>query len=108
MDLKLPLPLLGGLSPALFMRRHWQKKPLLVRQAWPGVQPPLARAGLFDLAASEDVEARLVLRDGLPVAVAVGNGEIRMLSELGEREAFDARAALGVPNGAAVATDTLQ
>jgi 50S ribosomal protein L16 3-hydroxylase len=30
--------LLGGLSPAQFMRRHWQKKPLLVRQAWPGVQ----------------------------------------------------------------------
>ena len=64
MDTHLPLALLGGLSPDQFMRRHWQKKPLLVRQAWPGVQPPLARAGLFDLAASEDVEARLVVRDG--------------------------------------------
>ena len=42
----LALPLLGGLSPAQFMRRHWQKKPLLVRQAWPGVVPPLGRSGL--------------------------------------------------------------
>ncbi len=56
----MPLPLLGGLAPAVFMRRHWQKKPLLVRQAWPGVQPPLARAALFDLAGRDDVESRLV------------------------------------------------
>ncbi len=42
------------------MRRHWQKKPLLVRQAWPGVQPPLDRRALFDLAGAEDVESRLV------------------------------------------------
>ena len=27
-----PLALLGGLSPAHFMRKHWQKQPLLVRQ----------------------------------------------------------------------------
>ena len=62
MDLNAPTPLLGGLTPARFMRRHWQKKPLLVRQAWPGVAPPLPlpRAALFELAAREDVESRLV------------------------------------------------
>ena len=64
MDIHQSLPLLGGLSPAAFMRRHWQKKPLLVRQAWPGVQPPVGRAALFDLAASEAVEARLLTRFG--------------------------------------------
>ncbi|EGJ12298.1 cupin domain-containing protein [Rubrivivax benzoatilyticus] len=64
MDLNAPIALLGGLSPQAFMRRHWQKKPLLVRQALPGVTPPLARAALFDLAGSEDVESRLVQRDG--------------------------------------------
>ena len=42
------------------MRRHWQKKPLLVRQAWPGVQPPMARGALFDLAAHDGVESRLL------------------------------------------------
>ncbi len=61
MDLKLALPLLGGLSPSSFMRRHWQKKPLLVRQALPGVVAPLARAPLFALAASDAVESRLVV-----------------------------------------------
>jgi 50S ribosomal protein L16 3-hydroxylase len=59
-----PLPLLGGLSPATFMRRHWQRKPLLVRQAWPGVAPPLARPALFALAQQDGVESRLVQRLG--------------------------------------------
>jgi 50S ribosomal protein L16 3-hydroxylase len=59
MDLDQPLPLLGGLSPARFMQRHWQKKPLLVRQAIAGFKPPLARAELFALAAEEGVESRL-------------------------------------------------
>lgn len=55
-----PLALLGGLSPAQFMRRHWQKKPLLIRQALPGFQPPVGRAELFDLAGREGVESRLI------------------------------------------------
>jgi 50S ribosomal protein L16 3-hydroxylase len=59
-----PLALLGGLSPQTFMRRHWQKKPLLVRGAWPGVAPPVARPALFELAQREDVESRLVQRSG--------------------------------------------
>ncbi len=54
------LPLLGGLSPERFMRRHWQKKPLLIRQAMPGFRPPLDRGGLFNLAGQEGVESRLV------------------------------------------------
>ncbi|MBL0920175.1 MAG: cupin domain-containing protein [Hydrogenophaga sp.] len=58
------LPLLGGLTPAQFMRRHWQKKPLLIRQAIPGMQPPLDRAALFELAGREGVESRLIARRG--------------------------------------------
>jgi 50S ribosomal protein L16 3-hydroxylase len=60
MDLDTPLPLLGGLSPHTFMRRHWQKKPLLVRAAVPGMQPLLPRAQLFALAGQEAVQSRLV------------------------------------------------
>lgn len=60
MDVKEPLPLLGGLSPETFMRRYWHKKPLMVRQAIPGFKAPLPRSALFDLAAQEDVESRLV------------------------------------------------
>ncbi|AOI66006.1 cupin [Burkholderia territorii] len=56
----LPTPLLGGLSPAQFMRRYWQKKPLLIRQAIPGVKPPVTRDALFELAADYDAESRLI------------------------------------------------
>ncbi|AOG23445.1 cupin domain-containing protein [Acidovorax sp. RAC01] len=60
MDIQQPLALLGGLTPAQFMRRHWQKKPLLVRQAIPQFKPPVGRQDLFALAAQDGVESRLV------------------------------------------------
>jgi 50S ribosomal protein L16 3-hydroxylase len=60
MDITLPLALLGGLSPQTFMKQYWQKKPLLIRQAIPGLRPPVDRNRLFELAALEDVESRLV------------------------------------------------
>ena len=55
-----PLALLGGLTPAMFMRNHWQKKPLLIRQAIKGFVPPVGRSDLVSLAASGEVESRLV------------------------------------------------
>ncbi|MBI5275727.1 MAG: cupin domain-containing protein [Burkholderiales bacterium] len=64
MDTSIPLPLLGGLAPDQFMRRHWQKKPLLVRAAVPGLRPLLGRTELFGLAARDDVESRLVQARG--------------------------------------------
>jgi 50S ribosomal protein L16 3-hydroxylase len=60
MDIDRPLALLGGLSPSRFMRRHWQKKPLLVRGAIPGFGAVVPRARLFALAGQEGVESRLV------------------------------------------------
>ena len=60
MDIQQPLSLLGGLTPAQFMRRYWQKKPLLVRQAIAQFQAPVLRSDLFALAAQEGVESRLV------------------------------------------------
>ena len=62
MDITLPTPLLAGLSPQTFMRRHWQKKPLLIRQAVPNVQPPVTRSELFALAARDDVDSRLIVQ----------------------------------------------
>ena len=59
----LPLRLLGGLSPAQFMRRHWQKKPLLVRQAVTELSDlPVERTQLFELAQRLEVESRLITR----------------------------------------------
>jgi len=62
MEVNQPLKMLGDLSPVVFMKRHWQKKPLLIRQAFPGFQPLLDRATLFELAAREGVESRLVIQ----------------------------------------------
>ena len=61
MTISSPTPLLGGLSPQLFMRRHWQKRPLLIRQAVPGAAPLASRAELFAMAARDDVESRLIV-----------------------------------------------
>ncbi|TAH12451.1 MAG: cupin domain-containing protein [Curvibacter sp.] len=62
MNIQEPLQLLGGLSPKTFMQRHWQKKPLVIRQAIPGFVSLLDRAELLDLAAQEEVESRLVVQ----------------------------------------------
>lgn len=59
-----PFDALGELSVHQFMRRHWQRAPLLVRGAFPGFAPPIDPAALFELAARDDVESRLVVASG--------------------------------------------
>jgi 50S ribosomal protein L16 3-hydroxylase len=56
--------LLGGLLPREFLARHWQKRPLLVRGAWPGLRDPVSVSDLYRLAARDDCESRVVLRRG--------------------------------------------
>jgi len=56
--------LLGGLSPQVFLRRHWQKRPLLVRRALPGMRGVIGKRALFALAARAEIESRLVERRG--------------------------------------------
>lgn len=60
MSLPRPLTHLGRLPVAQFMRRTWQRRPLLVRGALPGLQAPVDRATLVALARREEVESRLV------------------------------------------------
>ena len=62
MDLTLATPLFGGLSADGFMRRYWQKKPLLARGALPVDEAFVTRAQLFALASTESVESRLIER----------------------------------------------
>jgi 50S ribosomal protein L16 3-hydroxylase len=59
----LPLQLLGNITPAEFMSKYWQKKPLLIRGAIPAFKPLLSRDELFALAEQEDVESRLVVEN---------------------------------------------
>lgn len=53
----------GDLSPELFLREYWQKKPLLLRNAFPGFVPALDADELAGLACEEDVESRLIIND---------------------------------------------
>jgi 50S ribosomal protein L16 3-hydroxylase len=55
---------LGSMSTETFLRTYWQKKPLLIRQAIPSMQPVLSREALFELAAQDDVESRLISQTG--------------------------------------------
>ncbi len=65
-----PWPLLGGNSPAQFMKTYWHKKPLLVRGAIPAFElakqagDPLGSAisaeELFKIAGTDTVESRLI------------------------------------------------
>jgi 50S ribosomal protein L16 3-hydroxylase len=59
-----PLRVLGKLPVEDFMRRYWQRRPLLVRQAIPGLRSPVTRDRLFELAQREDVESRLITAIG--------------------------------------------
>lgn len=52
-----------GMSPARFLRDYWQKRPLLIRNAFADFQPPLQPDDLAGLACEEGVLARLIMHD---------------------------------------------
>jgi 50S ribosomal protein L16 3-hydroxylase len=54
------MPLLGEMTFAGFLRDHWQKKPLLVRGAFPGFRDPITPDELAGLSCEDGVESRLV------------------------------------------------
>ena len=76
--------LLGGLTARAFLARYWQKRPLLVRCAWPDFRDPVSVSDLFGLAARDDCESRLVERAGARWRLRYGplpRGERRRLSD---------------------------
>ncbi len=58
--MKNKLTLLGGLTVNEFLRDYWQKKPLLIRRAFPRFNGLLDPRQLLALACTEDAQARLV------------------------------------------------
>ena len=56
-----PLAHLGGLSGRQFLRGYWQKKPLLVRNAFPEFAGPLSKREVLALSRREDAESRLII-----------------------------------------------
>ena len=54
------LQLLGNITPAQFLRDYWHKKPLLIRQAIPGMKPVLKFDALAEMAKLNYIESRLI------------------------------------------------
>lgn len=77
--------LLAGLSARSFLRRHWQKRPLLARRALPRYEGLTTREALFALAARDDVQSRLVTRSGRRWEVTHGPFSRRSLARLPPR-----------------------
>lgn len=59
-----PLPYLGNLTPAEFLRDYWQKKPLLVRNAFPDIANLIEPDELAGLSMEEGVETRIIIEKG--------------------------------------------
>lgn len=61
-------------DPAAFLRDHWQRQPLLVRNPWQGWANPLDPDDLAGLACDSDVESRLI--EGTAPALRLEHGPL--------------------------------
>lgn len=78
--------ILGEIGVATFLRDYWQKKPLLIRNAFANFTSPLSGDELAGLACEENVESRLVeRRDGL-FTLESGPFKAKRFAKLGERD----------------------
>ena len=68
----MPYPFPGNLSVENFLRECWQKKPLLIRNAFPDIRSPLTPNELAGLACEEDVNARIVFEQDADTLLTAG------------------------------------
>ncbi len=61
--MSVPVQLPGGMSVDTFLREYWQKKPLVIRQAFPGFSSPVSADELAGLACEDAVESRIVVEE---------------------------------------------
>lgn len=82
--MKLP----GGAAAQDFLRENWQKKPRVIRQAFPGFQCPVSADELAGLACEEAVESRIVIENdnGKPWQLHNGPFPPERFSELPEAD----------------------
>src|SRR5260221_1063859 len=76
----------SGIDPAHFMRRTWQREPLLVRGAFPGFVDPLSQHEVLALASSPDASSRLVRRRGASWSVEHGPIASSRIKQLPRRD----------------------
>ncbi len=76
------LPHLGGLTAGEFLNEYWQKKPLLIRQAFPALKEPFSAEEVLALSGREDAESRLIVQNGTRWALEHGPFTPRALRKL--------------------------
>lgn len=69
-----------------FMREHWQRRPLLVRGAFPAFQDPLSPREILTLSGDADATSRLVRRRGAAWSVEHGPFSIQRFKRLPSRD----------------------
>ena len=79
------IPLLGELTPKQFMAAHWQKRWRLMRGALPEFKDLVDVKTLWALAASANVESRLIIRDGKTWKLESGPFTKKQVAALPER-----------------------
>ena len=77
-----------GMPPARFLRDYWQKRPLLIRNAFPGFVSPIEPEDLAGLACEEFALSRLIRHDRARDAWEVRQGPFPedLFPTLGERD----------------------
>ena len=65
MDPKLPISFLNNLTAESFIEEYWQKKPLVVRNAFSNLHEAIDADTLAGLALEEDIESRIVQHDSV-------------------------------------------
>jgi 50S ribosomal protein L16 3-hydroxylase len=76
-----------GLSQQQFLQKYWQKKPLLIRQAFPLFESPISAEELAGLACEPEIESRLIEeygQDGSAWQVTLGPLSENDFSKLSE------------------------
>ncbi|MES2637499.1 MAG: cupin domain-containing protein [Pseudomonadota bacterium] len=81
-----PLVLLNGLTPAQFLAEYWQKKPLLIRNAMPDFAGLLTPDELAGLACEEEVQARIVQKNGAKWTVKNGPFDDEDFAKLADKD----------------------
>lgn len=66
-----------GMPPARFLRDYWQKRPLLIRNAFPGFVSPIQPEDLAGLACEEAALSRIVVHDRASDAWTLRSGPFR-------------------------------
>lgn len=58
------IDILGNISKEQFLKEYWQKKPLLIRQAFPDFTPLIPSDELAGMSLEGEVESRIILENG--------------------------------------------